>query len=443
MNTHASDTTKDVVLFINDFYPELAPAVEKLSQRLGRPLRPIMLVDRTARENGLTFIDPKHQFEEILCDFNDPAALRRTIKELEDRLLLIDGNSERSQPYYQLMLPHAPYVPGPTQTSLEWATHKGQMRQLMGAYNPDLVPHVQIVHDDTDETVASVLSNLTLPCIVKPTGLAGSMLVNKVTSEEELRAVLQESFAAIRTIYAREGGRWEPEMIVEEFMEGDMYSVDAYVSQTGQIWTLPPIRCKTAHAMGMDGFYEYQNETDLTLDAAAIKAAQDTAAQGMRAVGLRASTAHVELYLTANGWKIIELGPRPGAWRQFYYESAYGINHTYNELLVKMGLDPEELNDTPKAYSMLANTYSETEGILEVIEGMEEVTKLASYAESSTSYRPGDLVLPSGKGGKVVVAVCLSNTDKQQLLRDAEQVRALLNVRLTATDTLEATQEVS
>ncbi|HSX07079.1 MAG TPA: ATP-grasp domain-containing protein [Candidatus Saccharimonadia bacterium] len=428
MNTLVDDATKDVAVFINDFYPELPPALERLSKKLGRPLKGVMLVDKKAHLHGQYHPDKDHVFETVVCDFSNPADLRRTVKNLEDRMLLIDTTSERGQPYFKRVLPHVPYLPAPTETSLEWATHKGQMRAVVGAYNPNLVPHVQVVRDSSEDTVASVLKNLKLPYIVKPTGLAASILVNKVSTEEELRETLEHSFSAIDEAYDRYAGRWEPEMIVEEFMEGDMYSVDLYLNDQGRAWALPLIRAKTAHAMGLDGFYEYQLETDIVLDADTIREGQHTAIEAAHAIGLRSCTAHVELYLTPTGWKIIELGPRPGGWRQFLYQSAYGIDHAYNELLIKVGLEPEELNATPIAYSLIANTYADQEGVIESVNGIDETSHLASAVAVEVHCKPGDIALASGKGGKILVDISLSNKDKQQLVVDTGKARQLVTI---------------
>jgi len=428
MSTLVKDGSKNIAIFINDFYPELPIALEKLSKKLGRPLKGIMLIDKTAYGQGRYHPDTEHLFDEIVCDFTDPGALRATVKTFEQNLLLIDGNSERSQPYFKLVLPHVPYVLAPTESSLEWATHKGQMRALVGGYNPELVPRVRVIRDDSEATVSDILSNLELPLIVKPTGLAASILVNKVSTEAELRETLKQSFAAIHEVYARDTGRWEPEMIVEEFMEGEMYSVDLYLNQTGYSWALPLIRAKTAHSMGLEGFYEYQLETDVTLDETTIKAGQAVAAEAAHALGLRSCTAHVELYLTATGWKIIELGPRPGGWRQFLYESAYGVDHAYNGLLVKVGLEPEDLGGEPIAYSLIANTYAQDEGIIEAIDGIEEALQLLSVIDLQAHYGPGDIALPSGKGGKILADAKLSHPDKDQLLADTAKLRKHITV---------------
>ncbi len=427
MNTLVDDATKNVAVFINDFYPELPPALEKLSKKLGRPIKGVMLVDKTARERDQYHPDKEGVFETIVCDFSDAGSLRNTIRQLEDNLLLIDTTSEWGQPYFKQVLPHVAYVPTPTESSLEWATHKGQMRTIVGAFNADLVPKVQVIHDDSEDTIASLLGSLKLPYIVKPTGLAASILVNKVTSEAELRETLQHSFATIHDVYARDAGRWEPEMIVEEFIEGDMYSIDAYVSSSGKVWGLPPIRSKTAHSLGMEGFYTYQNESYLEIDEATIAAGQAAAKDAIHALGLRSCAAHVELFHTATGWKIIELGPRPGGYRQFMYAAAYGIDHAYNELLVKVGLEPE-IPTEAIGYSLITNTYAEEEGVIEAIEGEEEARAIGSVSGLWVHAKPGDFALPSGKGGKLIVDSEMSNTSQEQLLADAAKLRECITI---------------
>ncbi|HSX05905.1 MAG TPA: ATP-grasp domain-containing protein [Candidatus Saccharimonadales bacterium] len=428
MKNLVEDGSKNVAVFINDFFPELPPALEKLSKKLGRPIQGVMLVDKTAHSRGKYHRDKNQLFETIVCDFSDPAELRRTIKGLEEKLLLIDATSERSQPYFKLVVPHVPYLPTPTESSLEWATHKGQMRALVGAYRPALVPQVQVVRDDSEDTIATLLNGLRLPYIVKPTGLAASILVNKVSTETELRETLQHSFEVIHDIYARNAGRWEPEMIVEEFIEGDMYSIDAYVNDIGKVWGLPPIRSKTAHSLGMEGFYTYQNESYLEIDDTTVAAGQAAARDAIHALGLRSCVAHVELFHTASGWKIIELGPRPGGYRQFMYAAAYGIDHAYNELLLKIGLEPE-IPTKAISYSLITNTYAEEEGTVEAIEGVETARALGSVSNLWVHAKPGDLASPSGKGGDLIVDSEMSNTSQEQLLADADKLRELIKIR--------------
>jgi biotin carboxylase len=428
MNTLVEDGSRNVAVFINDFNIEFAVALEKLSQKLGRPLRGITIIDQKVYNEGRNRPDPQQTFEQIVCDFSNDAELRRVVKTFEDNLLLIDASSERNQPYLKQILPHVPYVLAPTERSLEWSTHKGQMRALLTSYDPTIVPRVQTVTDAKEETVQQLLDNLTLPMIVKPTGLASSILVNKVSTEKELQETLKHSFDVIHDIYKRDAGRGVPEMIVEEFIEGDMYSIDMYVSSEGKTWGLPPIRSKTAHSLGFDGFYTYQNESYLEIDDATIVAGQAAATKAVHALGLRSCAAHIELFHTKDGWKIVELGPRAGGYRQYMYEAAYGVDHAYNELLVKVGLEPE-IPTKAIAHSLITNTYADEEGVIEAIDGVDHARALGSVDELIVHATPGDPALPSGKGGKLIVDGFLSNQSQEQLLADADQLRKHITIR--------------
>jgi biotin carboxylase len=219
-----------------------------------------------------------------------------------------------------------------------------------------------------------------------------------------------------------------PEMIIEEFIEGDMYSIDMYVNQEGKTWGLPPIRSKTAHSLGFDGFYTYQNESYLEIDDETIAAGQEAATQAVHGLGLRSCAAHIELFHTKDGWKIVELGPRAGGYRQFMYEAAYGVDHAYNELLVKVGLEPE-IPTKAIAHSLITNTYADEEGVIEEIEGVDNARNVGSVNELIVHAKPGDPALPSGKGGKLIVDGFLSNASQEQLLADADAVRKHINIR--------------
>jgi cysteine synthase A len=429
-NVHnlAEDPTKNVVIFINDYYDEYGKAFQKLASRLGRELRGIMLVDKTLKGAGQNLPDTSGMFEEIVCDFTSDAELRATLKQLEDNLLLVSCSAESSQMAFQRVLPHVPYIPGPSESSLEWATHKGKMRELLGAYDAKLVPKVQPVASAANEEIRGVLANLDFPMIIKPTGLSDSALVTKVHNEHELRTTLREAFAALHDTYNRNRGNGDPGIIVEEFMEGDLYSIDGYVNESGKVWLLPLLRSKSAYHMGLEGFYIYQTETyhELTEeeDAAGKKAAEDA----VHAIGLRSSIAHVELYKTDDGWKIIELGARPGAMRQEIYEVSYGVDHALNELLIKIGLEPE-LGNGHLTHSMVFKVYPEAEGEVDLLEGIDEANRHPSVYKIFQFVQPGDKILPITQGGSVAVQGVLYGSDVNRLREEVGQVRSAIKIK--------------
>lgn len=427
MTTLAEDTTKDIVVFLNDFDQEFADGLQKLSERLGRTLRGVILRDRDLDEKGLFSPDKQNLFELIVCDFSDDADLHSTIKSLEPNLLLVTCSDDRNQPYLQRVIPHMPYTLSPSEKSLDWSTHKAQMREMLTSYDASLVPKVQHVTAASEEEIQLALKTLSFPMIIKPTGLAASILVNKVNDEKELRNTLKKSFTKIREIYKRDRGRGEPSMLIEEFIVGRMHSLDAYVNEFGKVWCLPLLDIKTAYDMGQKGFSSYQIDSHLKLTDDEIEAGYEAAEKAIHALGLRSCVAHVEMYHTATGWKIIELGPRAGGQRQDIYAVSYGVDHAYNEFLIKVGLEPE-MSTGHKMYTTAIKFPAQEEGVLEAVEGLEEAQAHPSVHSIVLRVKLGDKMLRNEDGGKIVVRGLLQNTDREQLEKDIDNVRSMIKI---------------
>jgi biotin carboxylase len=430
VNSLVNDTSKTIAVFVNDFDQEFADALVKLSERLGRELQGVVLVDDAVKAGGRNTPDEHGVFKQIVCDFSDDTALRKAVKSFEDNLLLVTTSSDRNQPYLQRLLPFVPYTLGPTETSLTWATHKHMMRRFTELYEPSLVPKYQMIESASSTELAKVTSRLSFPVIIKPTGLAASLLVAKADHPQDLERIASKSFEVLRQIYHRDNGRGRPAMIVEEYIEGDMYTVDAYVNDSGRVWTLPFLRARTGHSVGLEGFYEFQADSyhELTENQQAL--GRQAAADVIHALSLRSCVAHIEMFHTAKGWKIIELGPRAGGQRQDIYLASYGIDHALNELLLKIGLEPDvEAEHT--AYSTTVYLYPEVEGTIEAVEGIEEARANRSIYNLNVHAHPGQVALYSQNGGKWLIRGLLANPDRDQLYRDAETVRSLIKISTT------------
>jgi len=425
----ADDINKNIVIYVNDFYPEFANAFKKLSGRLNRPLRGILLVDAERKSSGKYRSDKEGIFEEIVVDFSDDGALRKAIKPLESQLLLISCDSERSQLYFKRVIPHVPYVNTPTESSLFFSTDKGKMRELLASYDPGISPKAVVVQDASPKSVRRVMEELNFPLIVKPTNLAASRLVNKATSENELRQLLERSFASLDQVYSLYRGLGSKTMVVEEFVEGDLYSTDAYVDSIGKVYVLPFIHFQNGMMAGLEGYQEYQRETYLTLSDQEIKEGIIVAEKAVHAIGLRSSVAHIELFHTTNGWKIVELGARPGGWRQEMYAVSFGIDHALNELLIKIGLEPEMPIEL-KTHSAMFCIDASKAGIVDSIIGVEEAQKHRQMDKIQVNIKPGDKVVPTSHGGELIIEGLMHNKDHEQLNRDITAMRDSIRVSI-------------
>jgi hypothetical protein len=161
-----------------------------------------------------------------------------------------------------------------------------------------------------------------------------------------------------------------------------------------------------------------------------VDKANAAATASVRALHLRSTTVHIELFHTATGWKIIELGARIGGGREELYREAYGIEHHYNDLANRAGMEPKIPTEALR-HALREDIYSDDkEGTLEAIEGLEEARNLESMASLTVGAKPGDKIAYADKGGDVLVVGILSNTDKHKLDADAKKLREIVKFKI-------------
>ena len=208
-----------------------------------------------------------------------------------------------------------------------------------------------------------------------------------------------------------------------------MYSVDAYVKYDGQVFCLPPVKVVTAHSVGLPGFYAHESRLPSSLSARDEAAAFSTAKAAIRALNLRSTTTHTEMYHTAEGWKVIEIAARIGGYREILYREVYGITHFHNDLLIREGEEPIIANK-PLGQAAALKFYAEYEGTIAAINGIEQSRNLPSMIHIAAHASPGDEAIFSTNGGDLIVDAILSNADEQQLEADIKAVRELVSIEV-------------
>lgn len=427
MYSLANDDSKTIVLLINDYNPEFGVATEKLETILNRKLHGIVLLDTKIKNKNLHKPISNDRFTEIICDYNKPESIVAALQPIRDKLLVVNASSERNQPYYVKLIPHIPYLNTPSETSIIWSTHKDQMRKMLYSYSKEISPSsTRITGKNLSEEIKQFEFSK-YPLISKPVGLAASILVKKADSYSQLVNNVTESFKEIGKIYEKFRGRGEPSLLVEEYMSGDMYSVDAYVDNIGKTWILPPVKVTTAASIGLEGYYSYEIDSDHGLNEKDIEKLNQVASSSIHAVGLRNSAAHIELFSTPEGWKIIELGPRAGGYRQDMYYLSYSIDHALNELLVKINRDPV-INNKKIQSSGVLNVYSEKEGIITSIDGFEEAKKLKGIHRLSLYAKEGDKAAFCGNGGNYIVDGVVYGNNKEETKKLINTLRDMIKI---------------
>jgi len=364
----------------------------------------------------------------IKMNYRSETTILESLRPHLDELLAVTCRSEAKIPEFTKIIPLVPYLRTPTIQSLLWSVNKLSMRRRFRSYNKKMTPKYRIVENASKKTIKEITNRFNLPVVLKPTGLAQSLLVSICYHEEDLEKNLLKAFTKLKKLngeYKDKGHA--PTMLVEEFMDGDMYSVDGYVNSRGTIYFCPMVSITTGQSVGFDDFFGYKQITPTKLKTSSINAAKEVATDAIHALGLRSSSAHVELMKTEDGWKVIEVGPRVGGFRNTMYELSYDIDHTENDVLIRIPRKPI-IPKTVLGHSAAMKFFAKKEGVIKSITGMKKAQELKSFHKINIHKRVGDRAFFAKNGGKSVFNIILHNKDRSKLLADIRRLEKLVNI---------------
>ena len=408
---------RNVVVFLNQVNESTNDIIHQQQSFDGTPLKTACVVNKKNKEAMATCL------ADILipCDFKSEESILKSLLPYRDSFLAVSARGEVSLEWFSKLIPHIPYLRTPTVKSLTACTDKILTRKLLRAANKKITPKFTIIHDATKETLDRIEEKVGFPLVVKPSGLASSQLVSICFHREELESVLRKTLRKIRSVYKEKGSTKDPQILVEQFMEGDMYSIDCYVSSRGKVSFTPMVRVITGRSIGFDDFFGYTRITPTTLSKEQIEIAQKISKECIHAIGLRNSSAHVELMKTDHGWKVIEIGARIGGYRHVMYALSFGINHLWNDIRIRI---PEKFSvqKKPLAHTAVLEFFSKEEGYLTKLSGLRKVRKLESLHELSVHVKENQMCRFAKHGGKKIVSVVLTNKKRSNLLADIRRL---------------------
>ena len=226
---------------------------------------------------------------------------------------------------------------------------------------------------------------ITYPCITKPTDNAGSRGVMLVNSREELEAALA---------YSSENGR-SGTVIVEEYMVGPEVSVEVIVWQG----TPHVLQITDKLTTGAPHFVEMGHSQPSRLAQADQEKIRDLACRAVKAVGIDNGPAHVEIMLTKDGPKMVELGARMGGdcITTHLVPLSTGIDMIKATMDICLGLTPDI---EPKFQKGSAIRFFDVPcGTIKAIEGVEEAKAIPGVQEIAFTKQVGDTVGEIGASG--------------------------------------------
>jgi biotin carboxylase len=183
--------------------------------------------------------------------------------------------------------------PGNPHAAVAYLTDKAALR---GKVNQLTRSPVRYEHCDRAAHLVAVADRVGYPCVAKPRTGSGGQDVHMLRSAPDA-AVLAAGLAP------------EPALIIEEFLEGPEYSVEAH-SHAGEHTILAVSRKHTTEA---PDFAETGYDLPADLDAPTTARIHDLVTTTLNVAGHRSGPSQTEVVLTPNGPRLIESHARPGA----------------------------------------------------------------------------------------------------------------------------------
>lgn len=416
--------SKPIILFIGHAPTSSVHEIRALSKKDGKNYLVVVLKDKKEPE-GKPRLKRDSVDLELVCNINKPASIAGVLAPVANRIVAVISRGESRINLLRKVIPHVPYLPLPTESSLLWATDKVLMRGQLAAHDKSITPRYAIISNTEPETLERVAKKVRFPLVIKPAELAASLLVSICYHEEEFEKTVKKVFRKINKVYKENKRTEKPKVMVEQFMEGEMYSIDGYVDAKGSIVWCPFVHIKTGKQIGFDDFFGYQQLTPTAMTASTQDKARLVAEKATHALGMRNTTVHVELMRTEDGWKVIELGARVGGFRSVLYNLTYGIEHSLNDVRIRMGKKPL-VPKKQKGYAAAMKFFAKKEGVILKINGLKKIQKLSSHQKTSQHLFVGDKCKFAKNGGKSVCDVIFYSKNKSDLLADIRRAEKML-----------------
>lgn len=293
-------------------------------------------------------------------------------------------------------------LPGITMDTAIKSTDKGEMIKAFEEHN---VEHPWYYIVESPEGFKTIVDNVTYPCVIKPTDNAGNRGVSYAANRQELVDAYKYSYENSRSGH----------VIIEEYMDGDEVSVEIIVYK-GQVNILAITDKLT---LGKPYFVEVGHAEQSQKSKEVRDAITDIATRAVKALGIDNSPAHVEIMVTKDGPKMVELGSRMGGGciTTHLVPLSTGIDMIECVMDMTLGIEPDLIPKFDKG-SALRHIVG-VEGIIESIEGIEdaqnipgviEVTMLKGAGSECHYFKNGSdrvgYVIAQGENTAEAIAVC-------------------------------------
>lgn len=374
--------------------------------------------------------DKKHPLpspNSVSVNFNDREAVFRAAAALPQRPTAIFSIYEQYVPIAAEINARLGFTEALSLQAAQASTDKVSMRQAF-THAPEVISPPFILAETEDQIIAFAESN-GFPVMLKPTNLSKSLLITRCDTKDDLLQAWRKAQVEAPRLYAQFTNELRPRFILEACMTGSVHTVMGFADKHGDVIVAKEIVDNiTAKEAGFDDSFIFSRTIPSELDAENQAAILRCAELGIKALGLRSCPAHVELILTPQGARIIEIGARVGGYRTVMYREASGIDVVEANIRAYSG-DLPDLTVTKHAFYRAIELFPTQEGALSEVTNFSSAATLPSILSARIKSTPGTVVGKASDGFKATAVIELSSDSETQIAQDYSYIQQHVAVK--------------
>ncbi|MBI2785438.1 MAG: ATP-grasp domain-containing protein [Legionella longbeachae] len=244
-------------------------------------------------------------------------------------------------------------LPGSTLKAATTVKHKYKMREALREYG---IPHPKFQLVKTLKNLQDAALYIGFPFIFKPVAASTSAAVFKIDSMEEL----EKAFHLMATCERPPFWLYPDEYLAEEFMNGQEISVEGVINRK-QIH----FAGITNKSVSSPGFTEWMHCFPTYFEPEVCSKIYELVARAIEAVKINDCAFHVEVMMTAEGPKIVEINSRlAGAFISSHLvPMATGIDLACASIQTALG-EPIKLKSSQQLYACERNVFAKKNGTI-------------------------------------------------------------------------------
>jgi len=257
-----------------------------------------------------------------------------------------------------------------------------------------------------------LLKHVAPPFVLKPNDSSGSRGVVLVTDNKMAIEAYEYSSSASRSGM----------VLVEEYLSGPEVSVEM-LTIDGQSYVIAITDKLTT---GAPHFVEMGHSQPSMLPESTLEKIKDVAIKAVKAIKIDNSPAHVELIVTSNGPKLVELGARLGGdcITSHLVPLSTGIDMIQASIQLALGLKPDITHRLDKGSAI--RYLRSDEGAFDHVEGINEVNKLNGVKHIEIVKQVGDKISTvHGSGDRIGYVICQADNATSAIIMCEEAIKKL------------------